>query len=90
MEKKLNPRKNTRKKKRNNTVVLIRKSNALVEAHYKFTIWETRVFAKMISMIDWEDRDFKEYKIFSGMSFRISAYARTVVPTKISKKEPAA
>ncbi|WP_176454302.1 replication initiation protein [Siphonobacter sp. BAB-5385] len=64
MEKKLNPRKNTRKKKRNNTVVLIRKSNALVEAHYKFTIWETRVFAKMISMIDWEDRDFKEYKIF--------------------------
>ncbi|PKK37196.1 hypothetical protein BWI96_07555 [Siphonobacter sp. SORGH_AS_0500] len=64
VDKKPVTRKNVRKKKRNNTVVLIRKSNALVEAHYKFTIWETRVFAKMISMIDWEDSDFKEYKIF--------------------------
>ncbi|SDL30519.1 replication initiation protein [Siphonobacter aquaeclarae] len=64
MENKAAVRTNVRKKRKNNTLVLIRKSNALVEAHYKFTIWETRVFAKMVSMIDWEDRDFKEYKIY--------------------------
>ncbi|MFT4030786.1 MAG: replication initiation protein [Siphonobacter sp.] len=64
MAKETNPGSNIRKKKKNNTVILIRKSNALVEAHYKFTIWETRVFAKMVSMIDWNDKDFKEYKIF--------------------------
>ena len=44
-------------------IKLIRKSNKLVEARYKFDIWEMRVFVKMISLIKPEDRDFTQYKI---------------------------
>lgn len=42
---------------------LIRKANELVESRYKFDIWETRVFAKMITLIDKDDEDFKQYRI---------------------------
>lgn len=42
---------------------LVIKSNTLVEARYKFTIWETRVFAKMVTMINQEDKEFKTYRI---------------------------
>jgi plasmid replication initiation protein len=45
-------------------VVSIRKSNDLVEARYRFDIWETRIFTKMLSMINHSDEDFFEYKIF--------------------------
>jgi len=45
-------------------VRLIKKSNQLVEAKYKFDIWETRVFAKMISLIKLDDADFKDYRIY--------------------------
>jgi plasmid replication initiation protein len=44
--------------------VLIRKANDLVEARYKFDIWETRLFIKMLTMIRADDRDFFEYKIY--------------------------
>lgn len=44
-------------------IKLIRKSNKLVEARYKFDIWEMRVFVKMISLIKPDDRDFAQYKI---------------------------
>ncbi|MBL7813846.1 MAG: replication initiation protein [Saprospiraceae bacterium] len=53
-----------RKKKRNDRVKLIKKSNDLVEARYKFDIWEMRVFSKMITMIEIDDGDFKDYKIY--------------------------
>jgi plasmid replication initiation protein len=53
-----------RTRKRNDRVKLIKKSNDLVEARYKFDIWEMRVFSKMITMIEMDDGDFKDYKIY--------------------------
>ncbi len=54
-----------RKKKDERKVIkLVRKSNQLVEARYKFDIWETRVFTKMLTMIDKNDKDFKNYRIY--------------------------
>lgn len=43
---------------------LIKKANELVESRYKFDIWETRVFAKMITLINKDDEDFKTYRIY--------------------------
>ena len=45
-------------------VKFIKKSNDLVEARYKFDIWETRIFTKMLTMIRRSDEDFKDYKIY--------------------------
>ena len=45
-------------------VKFIRKANDLVEAKYKFDIWETRIFSKMLTMIHRDDEDFKEYRIY--------------------------
>jgi hypothetical protein len=45
-------------------VRIIKKSNQLVEGKYHFTIWETRVFTKMLTLISKDDADFKEYRIF--------------------------
>lgn len=56
--------KTVRKKKNSNRVKLIKKANELVEARYKFDIWEMRVFSKMITMIESEDEDFHDYKIY--------------------------
>ncbi len=47
-------------------VKLIRKSNELVEARYKFDIWEVRVFAKALTLIKPSDVDFKTYNIYIG------------------------
>jgi plasmid replication initiation protein len=57
-----------RSKKKNGVkdVVSIRKSNDLVEARYRFDIWETRLFTKLLSMIQMSDKDFYEYKIYIG------------------------
>ena len=56
--------KNTKKNEKTAIVKLVRKSNNLVEANYKFDMWETRVFTKMLSMIRPEDEDFKDYRIY--------------------------
>lgn len=45
-------------------VKFVRKSNDLVEARYKFDIWESRIFTKMLTMIHRSDEDFKDYKIY--------------------------
>lgn len=58
------PKKRTIKEEEAPVVKLIRKSNDLVEARYKFDIWETRVFTKMLTMIRQDDEDFKEYRIY--------------------------
>jgi len=42
---------------------LVVKSNSLVEARYKLTIWESRVFAKMVTMIHKDDKQFTTYEI---------------------------
>jgi|AntRauTorckE5430_2_1112549.scaffolds.fasta_scaffold06056_2 plasmid replication initiation protein len=44
--------------------LMVRKSNSLVEARYKFNMWETRVFTKMITMVRSNDEDFKPYRIY--------------------------
>ena len=45
-------------------VRFIKKSNDLVEARYKFDIWETRLFTRMLMMIEREDKDFHEYRVY--------------------------
>ncbi len=58
-------KKSLRKSKTSKNVVkLIRKSNELVEARYKFDIWETRIFTKMLSMVRKDDKDFQPYRIY--------------------------
>lgn len=42
---------------------LVVKGNSLVEARYKLTIWESRVFAKMVTMIHKDDKEFTTYEI---------------------------
>lgn len=57
--------KNTKKNKdERNVIKLVRKSNELVEARYKFDIWETRIFTKMLTMVRSGDQDFKTYRIY--------------------------
>lgn len=45
---------------------IVRKSNDLVEAQYSLSIWEMRVFLKMMSMINKDDTDFKQYRVELG------------------------
>lgn len=45
-------------------IKLIKKSNELVEARYKFDIRETRVFTKMLTLIEMADEEFKSYRIY--------------------------
>lgn len=51
-------------KKKGGAVSFVRKANELVEGKYKFDIWEMRIFTKMVTLIQYEDKDFKEYKIY--------------------------
>ena len=43
---------------------LIKKSNELIEARYKFDVWETRFFHTVLSKIHRDDEDFETYRIF--------------------------
>lgn len=57
----------TKKKKRNRKnrgIVLIKKSNQLIESRYKFDVWETRIFLSVLSNIHMNDDDFKKYRIW--------------------------
>ncbi|MBI1226739.1 MAG: RepB family plasmid replication initiator protein [Bacteroidetes bacterium] len=53
-----------RKRKQNKGITLIKKSNQLIEARYKFDVWETRVFLSVLANIRREDEDFKTYRIW--------------------------
>ncbi len=53
-----------RKSRQNKGITLIKKSNQLIEARYKFDVWETRVFLSVLSNIRREDEDFKTYRIW--------------------------
>jgi plasmid replication initiation protein len=53
-----------RKTKRNQGIVIIKKSNQLIESRYKFDVWETRVFLSVLANIRREDEDFKVYRIW--------------------------
>lgn len=56
--------KRKKKKDERNVIKLVRKSNDLVEARYKFDIWETRIFTKMLTMVKMNDEDFCSYRIY--------------------------
>ncbi|MCO4820702.1 MAG: replication initiation protein [Flavobacteriaceae bacterium] len=44
--------------------IIVREANELVEANYKFDIWEDRIFLMTLAQIRPSDEDFKEYKIY--------------------------
>jgi plasmid replication initiation protein len=50
----------------NQGVHLIKKSNQLIEARYKFDAWETRMFLSVLAQIRKEDIDFQTYRIWYG------------------------
>jgi plasmid replication initiation protein len=52
-----------KKAQKNDSFQLIKKSNHLIEARYKFDIWEQRIFIALLSGIRMEDEDFKTYRI---------------------------
>ena len=43
---------------------LIAKGNDLIEARFKFTLWETRVFTRMVSLIKRKDTEFKIKRLY--------------------------
>ena len=51
-------------RKKGGEVSFVRKANDLVEGKYKFDIWEMRIFTKMVTLIQHDDKAFKEYKIY--------------------------
>lgn len=50
-------------KARKRGLALIKKSNDLIEARYKFDIWESRFFLSVLAQIHKDDEDFKVYRI---------------------------
>jgi plasmid replication initiation protein len=52
------------KLKKSKGIKLIKKSNDLIEAKYKFDIWETRIFTSVLTQIDRFDEDFKVYRLY--------------------------
>jgi plasmid replication initiation protein len=51
-------------KNNDKAIVLIKKSNNLVESRYKFDIWETRFFLSILSQIRKDETDLKTYRIW--------------------------
>jgi plasmid replication initiation protein len=54
----------TVKSKKSKGIVLIRKSNDLIESRFKFDIWEMRIFLMLITQIRRDDNDFNVYRIW--------------------------
>ncbi len=52
------------KSRSNQGIQIIKQSNELIEARYKFDIWETRIFTSVLSLIHREDEDFKVYRVY--------------------------
>ena len=51
-------------KKSKKAVTLIKKSNDLIEARYKFDLWETRIFLTLLSFIRRDDNEFNVYRLW--------------------------
>ncbi len=81
------------KNKGNKGIILIKKSNNLVESKYKFDIWETRFFLSVLAQIRREDTDAQVYrirykdiiKIFSLKSGDSYAFLRDAARALMSK-----
>jgi plasmid replication initiation protein len=78
---------------KNPAKALVTKSNDLVEARYHFSIWETRVFTKLVSLIQPGDEDFKKYKLqirdlvsFFGVNDNDAYVKIKAVPDNLLKK----
>ena len=52
------------KKQNDKAIVLIKKSNNLVESRYKFDIWETRFFLSILAQIRKDEADLRKYRIW--------------------------
>ena len=52
------------KKKIKSGIALIKKSNDLIEARYKFDVWETRFFLTVLSKIHKDDEEFETYRVY--------------------------
>ncbi|MFK7799529.1 MAG: replication initiation protein [Aureispira sp.] len=83
----------TKKKEDQPTKALVTKSNNLVEARYHFSIWETRVFTKLVSLIQPGDADFKRYRLhikdlvqFFGVNDNDAYVKIKAVPDSLLKK----
>lgn len=51
-------------RKPNTDFKIIKKSNQLIEARYKFDVWESRMFLSVLSNIRKDDEDFKTYRVW--------------------------
>ncbi len=56
--------KNTKNRAGNRGIAIIKKSNQLIEARYKFDVWETRFFLSVLSQIRREDTDLDVYRVW--------------------------
>ena len=54
----------TKRTKNNQGIKIIKKANTLIEARYRFDVWETRMFLSMLAGITMEDEDFQPYRIW--------------------------
>jgi Initiator Replication protein len=54
----------TMKNNKHTGIALIKKSNDLIEAQYKFDIWETRFFLSVLGKIHKDDSEFETYRIY--------------------------
>ena len=80
--------------KKNEGINLVKKSNHLIEAQYKFDIWETRIFTTILARIRREDTDFQLYRIylqdiiteFEINNHRAYEYLRDAVKNLLDKK----
>ncbi len=54
----------TRKRPKNQGITIIKKANDLIEARYKFDVWETRFFLSVLSQIRREDSEFQTYRVW--------------------------
>jgi plasmid replication initiation protein len=52
------------KKNKNRGIVLIKKSNELIESRFKFDIWEMRFFLSVISQIQRDHDEFQVYRVW--------------------------
>jgi plasmid replication initiation protein len=55
--------KKSKKNAKSKGILLIKKSNDLIESRYKFDVWEMRFFLSVLSKIEKDDEDFDVYRI---------------------------
>jgi len=70
------------------------KSNQLIEARFKFTLWETRVFTRMVNLLKKEDKEFQRHRLyikdlmdFYGSSSKEDYKVLKRIPISLSKKQ---